>query len=61
MIQIDNITKVFQDPKTEVLDRINLHIKEGEFVSIFGPNGCGKTTLLYIIAGVVAPYKGAFS
>ena len=59
MIQIDNITKVFQDPKTEVLDRINLHIKEGEFISIFGPNGCGKTTLLYIIAGVVAPTQGS--
>jgi ABC-type polysaccharide/polyol phosphate transport system ATPase subunit len=40
------------------LKNINLEIKKGEKVGIFGPNGSGKTTLLKIIAGITAPTQG---
>lgn len=52
MISIKNLKKSFLNNghKVEVLDDVNLEIKRGEFLVIFGPNGCGKTTLLNIIS-----------
>src|SRR5699024_1932971 len=37
---------------------INLHIQEGEFMTLLGPSGCGKTTILRIIAGLENPEEG---
>ena len=44
-----------------VLDDINFEVREGEFVSLLGASGCGKTTLLRIIAGLIPPDLGAVS
>lgn len=41
------------------LEKINLEIREGEFVSIVGPSGCGKSTLLSIISGLLTPASGS--
>ena len=41
-----------------VVDRIDLTLVEGEFVSLLGPSGCGKTTTLRMIAGFVEPKAG---
>ncbi|MEO8098866.1 MAG: ABC transporter ATP-binding protein [Acidobacteriota bacterium] len=51
MIRLRNVEKFFQHgpTKTFVLRRINIDIKEGEFVSIMGPSGAGKSTLLHLI------------
>ena len=40
------------------LDRVNLIIREGEFVSVVGPSGCGKTTFLNIVDGLLRPTSG---
>ena len=40
--------------KTRILKNINLEIRTGEFVSLLGASGCGKTTLLKSIAGLLA-------
>ena len=37
---------------------VNLHVNDGEIVSIIGPSGCGKTTLLNILAGLIVPTEG---
>jgi ABC-type branched-subunit amino acid transport system ATPase component len=42
----------------EVLHGISLEVEEGQIVTLLGPNGCGKTTLLRTIFGVISPWKG---
>ncbi|MFH1722005.1 MAG: ABC transporter ATP-binding protein [Candidatus Altiarchaeota archaeon] len=56
-IAVKNVSKAFGS-KREVLKNIDLKVERGEFVTIFGPNGCGKTTLLNIIAGILKPDGG---
>lgn len=56
MIEIKNIYKKFG--KLEVLNNINLCFKKGECIALIGPNGCGKTTLIKSILGMVIPSKG---
>jgi len=41
------------------IDRLDLHIADGEFFALLGPSGCGKTTLLRTIAGLEAPTGGS--
>ena len=56
MIAIKNIYKKFG--KLEVLNDVNLTFKKGECIALIGPNGCGKTTLIKSILGMVIPTKG---
>jgi len=60
MIQLKSIDKVYRTDTVETLalHKINLHIAEGEFLSIMGPSGCGKSTLLNIMGLLDAPTKG---
>ncbi len=56
IIELKNITVAF-DGET-VLDDMSLSIKDGEFVTLLGASGCGKTTTLRIIAGFLDPDRG---
>ena len=51
MIQLNNVEKTVKSPAGTIwlLRRINIDVKEGEFVTIMGPSGAGKTTLLSIV------------
>ncbi len=42
-----------------VVNNVNLHVNEGEFISIVGPNGCGKSTLLKAISRILKPCQGS--
>lgn len=63
MLTIKNVTKVFnmtgnKDDARKALDNLNLTINDGEFVTIIGSNGSGKTTTLNIITGEKMPDSG---
>ncbi len=63
MIILRNVEKYFEHgpTKTFVLRRINLEIKEGDFVSIMGPSGAGKSTLLHLLGMHDADWSGEYS
>lgn len=56
MIELKNISKKFG--KLQVLNGISTHFTEGECVALLGPNGCGKTTMIKSILGMVIPDSG---
>lgn len=56
MIEINHLYKKFG--KLEVLNDVNLSFNKGECIALIGPNGCGKTTLIKSILGMVIPTKG---
>ncbi|TDF95141.1 ABC transporter ATP-binding protein [Paenibacillus piri] len=61
MIDLQGVAKQFLKPSGEVhtvLQNINLRVEKGEFCSIVGPTGCGKSTTLSLIAGFEKPSYG---
>jgi len=61
-IQLRNVEKYFEHgpTKTFVLRRINLDIKEGEFISVMGPSGAGKSTLLHLLGMHDSAWTGEY-
>lgn len=55
-VKLVNVSKSFDEKK--VLKNININIKDGEFVSLLGTSGCGKSTTLKLIAGLINPDSG---
>jgi len=59
MIEFKNVTTIYDgDESVEILNGVNLEIKDGEFVSIIGPAGAGKSTLLRLLTREIRPFKG---
>ncbi len=56
-IQVRQVTKTFG--AVVALDRVDLDIRSGEFLTLLGPSGSGKTTLLMVLAGFVRPDHGS--
>ena len=57
MIEIKNVSKKFG--KLEVLKNVSVSFKSGQCIALIGPNGCGKTTLIKSILGMVLPDEGS--
>ena len=60
LIQLSDTSKTFPSGR-RAISGISLTIEEGEWVSIIGRSGCGKTTLLRLIAGLIEPSSGTLS
>lgn len=56
MIQANNVWKQYGD--NVVLERLNLSVNQGEFVTLVGTSGCGKSTFLNMLLGTVSPSQG---
>ncbi len=59
-LQIQGVTKIYPSSRGpfSVLEGINLTVEEGEFICLIGHSGCGKTTLLNMVAGFQQPTSG---
>ena len=60
-VKFENVSKRFRTPKGtwyQALAGLDFEIKAGEFVSLVGPTGCGKSTALTLLAGLEQPSIG---
>ena len=55
-IQIKNLSKIYQ--KFLAVDKINFQIEKNKTIGLLGPNGCGKTTTIGMMLGLVSPSEG---
>ena len=58
-LRIEDLTLSFDG--TTILDRININVREGEFIALLGPSGCGKSTILNVLSGLLKPDSGTVS
>ncbi|MGM0651757.1 MAG: ABC transporter ATP-binding protein [Bacillota bacterium] len=59
-LSLDKISSTYYsgEKKLAVLEKVSLHVRHGEFVSVIGPSGCGKSTILKTAAGLIKPDSG---
>lgn len=62
MIETKNLRKIYttEEVETTALNKVNLKVKDGEFVAVMGPSGCGKSTLLNILGLLDNPSDGEY-
>jgi putative ABC transport system ATP-binding protein len=62
VIRLENVSRVFQvgGERVHALERVNLSVKKGEYLSIMGPSGSGKSTLLNILGLLDRPDQGTY-
>ncbi|NDV58928.1 ATP-binding cassette domain-containing protein [Bacteroides sp. 519] len=58
MITVDNLSFVYRKSKKAILNNFSLTIEEGKIYGLLGKNGVGKSTLLYLMTGLLTPKSG---
>lgn len=58
MIQMSNVTMIYENGNVKAIDDVSLTVKEGEFAFLVGPSGSGKTTIIKLLTGEVAAVDG---
>ena len=58
MLEFKNVTFKYDEDDYNMLENLSFSAKEGEFISIIGRSGCGKSTVFRLINGLLTPQKG---
>ena len=58
IIEVKNLTKIYEDGDVLAVDDISFNIKKGEIFALLGPNGAGKTTTISMLATLLTPTEG---
>lgn len=60
LLELQNVSQLYGsgEKRFVAVDKVNLSVREGEFVALLGPSGCGKSTLLRIITGLQPASEG---
>jgi len=61
MIELKNVSMVYNHGQTRAVDDISLTIGDGEFAFLVGPSGSGKTTIIKMLTGEIVPVEGTIS
>lgn len=61
MIKTEDLKFSYTDSPPYILDGLNIKINDGEYVSVLGDNGCGKSTLIKLMLGLLRPTSGRIS
>ena len=68
MLELFDVSMSFRSKKStfenglhHVLDSVSLKLHEGETLGVIGENGCGKTTILRLMAGIIPPDSGVIN
>jgi lipopolysaccharide export system ATP-binding protein len=56
VLHAEGLSKAYR--RRRVVDRVDVHLRQGEIVGLLGPNGAGKTTTFYMIVGLIDPLEG---
>ncbi|MFJ8313255.1 MULTISPECIES: ATP-binding cassette domain-containing protein [unclassified Streptomyces] len=58
-IRLDEVVHQYPGKDTPAVDHVSLTLRRGEIVAVVGENGCGKSTLMRLVTGILLPDKGA--
>ena len=61
MIEMKNVSMVYNNGQTRAVDDISLTIGDGEFAFLVGPSGSGKTTIIKMLTGEIVPVEGSIN
>jgi len=58
VLQLENLSKRYSPDRPAIFERLNLELRQGEYVAVMGESGVGKSTLLNLLAGLDTPDSG---